>query len=73
MAEHVSDKLKNIVFHKNEMRPMIRSSGTIFRVYSPVYFNSRRGYSKLKTLYLAISVKIDSLSANTGAQQAEGL
>ena len=53
----------NIVFHKNEVRPIIRSSGTIS--YSLLYFNSRQGYSRLKYLYPGISVKIDLLQANT--------
>jgi len=47
---------------------MTRASGTI--LYSLIYFDSRRGYIRLKYLYPVIFVKIDSLPANTGAQQA---
>jgi len=61
-----------MVFHKNEMRPMIRFNGTIF--YSLLHCNSRRGYSRLKYLYPVISVKIDSLPSNTknGNRQVRG-
>jgi len=67
IAEHACSKMK-IVFHKNEMRPMIRSSGTIF--FSLVYFNPERGYSRLKYMYTVISVKIDSLPANTKIRES---
>jgi len=42
---------------------MIRSRGTMF--YSLLYFNSRRGYVRLKYLYTVISVKMDSIPVNT--------
>jgi len=51
------------MFHKNQMSPMIRSSGTIF--YSLLYFSSRVGFSELKHLYPVILVIVDSLPANT--------
>ena len=52
----------NIIFHKNQMGSIIRSSGTVF--YSPLYVNSRLGFYGTKYLYSVISVKIDPLPAN---------
>jgi len=51
------------MFHKNNMGSIIRSSGTVF--YSLLYLNSRLGFHGLKILYSVISMKIDSLPANT--------
>jgi len=45
------------------MRPLTRSSGTIF--YSLYYFNSRRGCCRLTDVYPVISVNIDWLPANS--------
>jgi len=53
----------NIIFHKNKMGSIIRSSGTVF--YSHLYLNSRLGFNGLKYSYSVISVKMDSLPANT--------
>ena len=44
----------NIMFHKNKLVSIIRSSGTIF--YSLLYLNSRIGPNGLKFLYSVISV-----------------
>ena len=35
-----------VVFQKNDLGPMIRSSGTMF--YSLIYHNSQRGHGRLK-------------------------
>ena len=51
------------MFHKSEMSPMIRSSGTNFD--SLVYLNPRLGCIHLKCLYSVISVKINLLPAST--------
>ena len=51
------------MFHKNEMRLMIRTSGTIF--YSLLYFNSWRGHCRLKYLSPVISVKMERLPGNS--------
>jgi len=45
------------------MGSIIRSSGSVF--YSLLYVNSRIGFNGLKYLYSVISVKMDSLPANT--------
>ena len=45
------------------MRSIIRASGTIFCLL--LYLNSRLGFNGLKYVYSVISVKIDSLPANT--------
>ena len=51
------------MFYKNKMGSIKTSTGTL--LYSLLYFNSRRGFSGLKYVYSVISVKIDSLQANT--------
>jgi len=52
-----------LMFHKNKMGSIIRSSGTVS--YSLLYLNSRLGFHGLNFLYKVISIKIDSLPANT--------
>ena len=63
MAEHACGKNVNIVFHKNKMGSIIRSSGTIF--YSLLYLSSRIGFNGLKCLYSVISVIDKRLRGNT--------
>ena len=50
------------------MGSIIRSSGTLF--YSLLYLNSRIGFNGLKHLYSVISVKMDSLPANTKKRES---
>jgi len=52
-----------IVFHKNEMKPIIRPSGTI--CYSLLYFNSLRSHNRLKYLSPVIWEKMERLPGNT--------
>ena len=54
MAEHACSKNVNIMFHKNIMGPIIKSSGTVF--FSLRYLNSQIGFDGLKYLYSIISV-----------------
>jgi len=72
MAEHVCSKTKNCVSQKrNEANDKVQW----YNILLTCIFNSRQGYtsSRLKFLNLVISVKIDSLPANTDARQAEML
>ena len=54
MAEHACSKNVNIMFHKNIMGPIIKSSDTVF--FSLRYLNSQIGFGELKYLYSIISV-----------------